>query len=246
MLKKLVAEDYPSPTTVVFDLDNTLYPYPPSHKAALEDALKKLEIATGISRNAVLQGYETARLQIKSQLGATASAHSRLLYFQRTLELLGVRPCISLALDLEQTYWRVFLRNASLFEGARDFLHLLRSKGIKIACVTDLTAQIQFRKLIYFDLDSYFDYLVSSEESGADKPEENSFNTLSEKISLDPKRTWIIGDDVSKDMTGGRRAGYRTFFYRHYYSKNQEYSSEDTDVVFDSFESLGRFVEEIE
>jgi len=77
---------------------------------------------------------------------------------------------IFLALDLEQTYWREFLVNTRLFPGVREFLQQLKSIGIKTANITDLTAQIQFRKMVYFGLDEYFDYVVTSEEAGCDKP----------------------------------------------------------------------------
>ena len=76
---------------------------------------------------------------------------------QRMLKL-WLRSQVLLALDLEQTYWRTFLANAVLFENAKDLLDDLRL-GIPTAIVTDLTAQIQFRKVIYFGLDKYFDFI---------------------------------------------------------------------------------------
>ena len=60
--------------------------------------------------------------------------------------------------------------NTRLFPGVREFLQQLKSIGIRTANITDLTAQIQFRKMVYFGLDEYFDYVVTSEEAGCDKP----------------------------------------------------------------------------
>ena len=70
-----------------------------------------------------------------------------LLYFQRTLENFGMGTQILLTLDLEQTYWSAFLANAGLFPGVKDFILQLKSDGVVTANITDLTSQIQFRKL---------------------------------------------------------------------------------------------------
>ena len=43
--------------------------------------------------------------------------------------------------------------------------------------VTDLTAQIQFRKIVYFGLDHYFDHMVTSERQ-YDKPREEPLRLL--------------------------------------------------------------------
>ncbi|TKW74701.1 MAG: hypothetical protein DI543_23960, partial [Bradyrhizobium icense] len=66
----------------------------------------------------------------------------------------------AIALDLEQTYWRTLMTSARLFHGAEDLLIELRAAGLPLALVTDLTAQIQFRKLVYFGIDRYFDTIV--------------------------------------------------------------------------------------
>ena len=94
---------------------------------------------------------------------------------QAMLENIGLGSQILIALDLEQTYWRTFLSNALIFKGVKEFLEDIRLSSIPTAIVTDLTSQIQFRKVIYFGLDHYFDYIVTSEEAGFDKPHESSF-----------------------------------------------------------------------
>jgi HAD superfamily hydrolase (TIGR01549 family) len=98
------------------------------------------------------------------------------------LEIMGVGSQVLLALDFEQTYWRTFLSHAVLFEGVKELLDDLRLLGIPTAIVTDLTAQIQFRKVVYFNLDHYFDYIVTSEEAGYDKPHPAPFQIALEKM----------------------------------------------------------------
>ena len=80
---------------------------------------------------------------------------------------LGSQPL--LALNFEQTYWRT-LNKAVLFDYAKELFDEFRILSIPIVIITDLTTQIQFRKIVHLELDEYIDYIVTSEEAGYDKP----------------------------------------------------------------------------
>jgi HAD superfamily hydrolase (TIGR01509 family) len=199
------------PKAVVFDTDNTLYLYDSAHSAAMRAIQSKAMSLLSISCQEFDEAYEKARRDVKEKLQGTASSHSRLLYFQRTVEFLGMGTRILLTLDLEQTYWRTFLVNARLFPGVKDFIYRLKSDGIITANITDLTAQIQFRKMVYFGLDEYFDYVVTSEEAGRDKPHNAPFDIVLAKIGVPPSEIWMIGDDPISDIEGAMRAGMVPF-----------------------------------
>ena len=147
------------PAGILFDTDNTLYDYVPAHRAALEAVCKKSVSQLSLTKDEFFETYTEARTQIKNQLGRTASSHSRLLYLQRMMELAGLGSQVLLALELEQTYWRTFLRKAILFDDVIEFLDDLRLLAIPMVIVTDLTAQVQFRKIVYFGLDRFLTLL---------------------------------------------------------------------------------------
>lgn len=203
------------PNAVFFDLDNTLYAYDPAHRRGMETVRGKMIRSFSLRAEVIDKTFEKARDQIKVRLGHTAAAHSRLLYFQRMLELMGLGSQILIALDLEQTYWRSFLNEAHLFHGVHDFLDDLRLYGIPMAIVTDLTAQIQFRKIIHFDLDRYVDCVVTSEEAGQDKPHGLPFTLAKEKLSLAGNTIWMVGDNPLTDVVGGKAAGITTIQKLH-------------------------------
>lgn len=194
------------PDAVLFDTDNTLYSYDPAHRMAMDAVRLKAFRLFGIEGEKFDETFEMARDHIKERLRNTASSHSRLLYFQRMLELMGLGSQVLLALDLEQTYWRTFLSNAKLFEGVKEFLDELRIAGIPSAIVTDLTAQIQFRKIVYFGLDQYFDFIVTSEEAGFDKPHPAPFEIAFQKMQPKGSCVWMVGDNPKTDIFGARRA----------------------------------------
>lgn len=194
------------PAAVLFDLDHTLYEYERPHAEAMVAARAKVARALNVAGPAFEAAFDLARHGVKARLGTVASSHSRLLYFAATMEGLGFGPQPLLALDLEQTYWRTFLGAARLAEGAEDLLIELRAMGVKLGLVTDLTAQIQFRKLVYFGLDRYFDAVVTSEEAGVEKVGGVPFTMAVGKLGLAAGAVvWMVGDSGA-DIGGAKRA----------------------------------------
>ena len=193
------------PNAILFDTDNTLYNYDLAHAVAQKAVREKVTKAFSITPEAFDKAFNEARNQVKTRLGHTAASHSRLLYLQRMLEIIGLGSQVLLALDFEQTYWRTFLSNAVLFDDVKELLDDLRLLDIPTAIVTDLTAQIQFRKVVYFGLDHYFDYIVTSEEAGYDKPHEAPFKIALEKMQPKGNCIWMIGDNPISDILGARQ-----------------------------------------
>ena len=192
------------PDAILFDTDNTLYAYDPAHTAAHKAVREKVVNTFSISSEDFDKTFLDARNQIKARLAGTASSHSRLLYLQRMLEIMGLGSQVLLALDFEQTYWRTFLSNAILFDNVKELLDDIRLIGVPTAIVTDLTAQIQFRKIVYFGLDNYFDYIVTSEEAGFDKPNAAPFQLALQKMRPAGNCIWMIGDSPVNDIQGAR------------------------------------------
>jgi len=230
--------DISIPKAVLFDTDNTLYEYEPANLAAIEAVFLKAKNLIGLDRTTFFKFYNLARLQIKDNLHNTASSHSRLLYFQRMIELLGLKAKLLLALDFEQTFWRTFLANAPLFPHVYEIIDLLKSHNILIGVVTDLTAQIQLRKLTYYGLEDTFDAIVTSEEVGADKPDSKNFTLILSKLKLsNMSDAWMIGDNPRADIFGSKKLGATTFQKIHKGIKVGQ-GEESPDFIFSNYNDL--------
>ena len=204
------------PKAVLLDFDNTIYPYDPPHEAAIAYVRKTMIRDYSLPESDFDVQFAKARNQVKSLLGATASSHNRLLYFKRTLELLGLGSQIQAALNLEQMYWRTFFSRIEVFPGVPEFLDDLRLAAIPLAVITDLTTQIQLRKIVYLGLDHCLDVVVTSEEAGADKPDPRLFRVALEKLLVKERPVWFIGDNPTADMLGAKKAiGAITFQKLH-------------------------------
>ena len=229
------------PVAVLFDIDNTLYDYEPANCAANQAVEGRVIDLFQISTIAYRTSLNQARQDIKNRLGSTASSHSRLLYFQRMIEILGFRPHLSIVLELEETFWNTFFINAPLFPGATEFIQLLRHQTIPLAIVTDLTTHVQLRKLIHFKLEDAFDAIVTSEEVGTDKPEMRNFELILNKLNIKANsgQVWMIGDNPKTDVVGGRTIGAVTFQKIHGTLKIGS-GREAPDYTFKTFTELAR------
>ena len=232
------------PKAIIFDTDNTLYAYSPAHKLALNSVFIKAESLLDIKKDLFEKKFKEARCEVKNRIHNKASSHSRLLYIQRTIELLGFKTELLLTLDLEQTYWRTFLQSCKLYPNIRELLEMLNNLEIKTAIITDLNSQIQFRKIIFFGLEQYFDYVVTSEESGEDKPNKASFELVTRKLKLLPEDCWMIGDNIEADIKGGNNCGFITL---HKYESNKAKSYEKIipDASFNEFGSIIQLIKKI-
>lgn len=234
----LMHKQLPRPRAILFDLDNTLYDYDKAHHQAIKAVEKKALNLLGISSDTFRVLFNQARDEVKKQLGNTGSSHSRLLYFQKLIELFGMKTQVLFALDLEQTYWSEFLSNTTLFPHVVEFLDDVRLSEIPAVIVTDLTAQIQFKKLVYLKIDSYFDYIVTSEEAGADKPSQTIFDYTMQKLNLKDEQVWMIGDNYKADILGAKKCLNAITFLRQYGSIQIGGNYPQADVVFDDFSKI--------
>jgi putative hydrolase of the HAD superfamily len=231
------------PDAILFDTDNTLYPYGPAHTAAQSAVRKKVVKTFSIKKDDFDQAFKEARQQVKHQLKGHASSHSRLLYMQRMLEVLGLGSQVLLALDFEQTYWRTFLSNAILFDEVKETLDDLRLLGVPTAIVTDLTSQIQFRKIVYFGLEYYFDCIVTSEESGFDKPHESSFKLALKKLNPPGDCIWMIGDNALNDIRGAKETIGALTFQKIHDGVVCGKDENEPDAAFKNFKELRKLIE---
>lgn len=195
------------PSLVILDLDDTLYDYATANFAGLTAASEALKSRIGLDSSAFNEQYQIARAKVKERLGGVASSHSRLLYFKTMLEALGIGGHFDLALQLEGTYWRGYLRAMEPTPGSKEFLEVCRQAGLPVVIVTDLTLQVQLRKLIQLGLQHFLYAIVTSEEVGADKPYGAFIKYLTDSLGLDISDTWVIGDDLEKDQGFAASAG---------------------------------------
>jgi putative hydrolase of the HAD superfamily len=201
---------------ILIDLDNTLYEYNSGHNIALDTTIQYISKMYSIPENTLRLSYESGRKQTHRSLHGLASSHSRLLYLQKLIE--DNRISYKYILDFHNIYWDTFIKNMKLYEGVLELFTLFKDKN---CIVTDLTADIQFKKLIQLGLMDNIKYIVTSEESGKEKPHPYIFHLALEKIGLDKTELVYIGDDYEKDIIGATSMGIKAIWLNRQMQKKE-------------------------
>lgn len=196
--------------SVLFDLDNTLYDYDKAHKIAIKAVYTELQKHMKLSYSDFLRLFKLSRTEIHRELAGTASAHNRILYFQRLIEKTHNTVEPSIILKLYDAYWNTLLNNMELRKGALDVLKYCKDNQIKTAIVSDLTTKIQLRKLEKLRISRYVDVLVTSEEAGSEKPHSIMFLLTLNKLGTTPQNSIMVGDNTIADIEGANFVGLTT------------------------------------
>ena len=224
---------------LLLDIDNTLYNYNDAHKIALKQLILATHKKTSKKIAIIKITYIEARTQINIELSETASSHNRLLYIQRMLELLNENS-MNLSLKLYNIYWDTFLDTIKLYNGVLKFMQNHQDK--LICFVTDLTANIQHRKIERLGLYKYANYIVTSEEVGKEKPHPYMFILALKKMGINANEACMIGDSYKKDILGASRLGIQSYWL---YKNNIKNNIKNKLIVgFQNFEELERLINE--
>jgi putative hydrolase of the HAD superfamily len=162
-----------------------------------------------------LKRYNRAKKSIHVRLHGTAASHHRLLYFQKLFEALpsAQQLHVDLAMESNECYWSAFMQKIQLFDGVTEWLTMMKNQNRKIVMVTDLTSQVQFLKIKNLNIGHLFDWIVTSEEAGCEKPHPYIFHLALTKCGLSAEEVCMIGDSYEKDVEGALNAGIPTVIW---------------------------------
>ena len=212
--------------SILLDIDDTLYSYDSAHSVALECVAEFFEKKLKIDKPSFFLSYEKARKQVHIELSETAASHNRLLYFQKMCEFLKINS-LKQGIKLYDLYWDNFIKNLKPFDGVYD---LLKKYKNKICLVTDLTSYIQYRKIEKLKLNDYCNLIVTSEETGKNKPHPIMFMSALKKLGVNANEACMIGDSFDKDIFGANNLGIDAIWV-NYKKKKISYSASSIKEV---------------
>jgi len=200
---------------ILFDLDDTLYGYAPCNEAGLRAAHERLAGEVTASYDDFRACHDEVRLELAEQLEGQAASHNRAIFFKRIAERLVGPGRGSLAVELYDTYWRVFL---DTMEPAPAALQLLQdlSRTHRLALVSNHTTEVQLRKLEALGFEPYFEVVMTSEEAGVEKPDPRIFEQALRLLQVAPADSVMVGDGPGVDLLGAQRAGVRCLLSREF------------------------------
>ena len=144
--------------------------------------------------------YSDSRSWIKRFLADSAASHSRALYFQRFVEIKTGRPNTDLITTLLDGYYSGFYKSMTPFPELKKALTSLQKKNYRLGIITNMQANIQYKKISLLGLGDMFEEIVTSEAVGHEKPHPLIFyHTLSLMGGI-PENTFMIGDSLQHDI----------------------------------------------
>lgn len=183
---------------VAFDLDDTLY----FERDFLESGLKA--VAHELQEQGILKSHEA--LHILHSKPTPAEGIDALVDTINSLH----GACIIPVAEILRIY-RSHFPSIELRVGAAVLLRELQRLRIRIALITDGRSETQRNKIRALGLDDYVnpDFIIISEETGADKTSPGPFNRLAALCPEEDSFVYI-GDNPAKDFHWPNEMGWTT------------------------------------
>lgn len=123
------------------------------------------------------------------------------------------------------------------FSGVEEGLCYLREKGYKLAVVTSKRRNTALRGLRLFDLEKYFDVIISPEDTEKHKPCGEPVLKACEVLELSPEEVLMVGDSHN-DILCGRNAGAKTCLVKYTALPLERLLEHKPDYVIESIEDI--------
>lgn len=190
-------------TTLLVDLDGTVFDFLKSEKVAIKAALKMngipFEDATARRYSEINTVYwsKYERGEIKREE----------IFENRFITLLDEIGITADTKKLSDDYFVELSKGHDLKENAKEVLEKLKEKGYFLVAATNGVSKTQYRRLRDADIEKYFDVVCVSEDAGCQKPQKEYFDYVISKCpEKDRSKMLIIGDRESSDVLGGINA----------------------------------------
>jgi putative hydrolase of the HAD superfamily len=201
----------PTPTTtVLFDLDDTLFDHVATARAALGLLAAGRPALHGVPAEAFYQRYSDLLEELHPQVmsGQLSQLAARQLRFARLLA--PYEPPLAaadLAALVEQHYGH-YQRLRQPVGGALALLQRLKPV-VKVGIVTNNRLAEQQEKLRFLQMTGLVDTLVTSEEVGVPKPDPAIYQVALARLGANPAETVMVGDNWQADVLGALAVGIR-------------------------------------
>ncbi|HEY3909414.1 MAG TPA: HAD-IA family hydrolase [Stellaceae bacterium] len=103
-----------------------------------------------------------------------------------------------------------------LFPGVHETLQRLKQLGVRLALITNGAAEPQRAKVVRFALEERFDHIQIEGEHGFGKPEERAYTHAMTALGVEPRDTWMVGDNLEWEIAAPQRLGIHAIWHDGY------------------------------
>ncbi|WP_082174038.1 HAD family hydrolase [Clostridium niameyense] len=134
--------------------------------------------------------------------------------------------------------YKEYAHNINLKKGAKNFLNLLKYRGIKIAIATSNTTPLVNAVLKNNNILNLFDVITTIDEVSRGKDFPDIYLLTSKKLNIDPKNC-IVFEDILPALKGAKAAGMKVIaVYDTYSSKYKKQMESLADLYINDYDEI--------
>lgn len=214
--------------SIIFDLDNTLYP----EKTYVESGFK--EVAKYLSNK-----YDCNFDSLFSKIMDIFNEDGRGSVFDRLISDFDFNEDVSTLVYI----YRFHFPDISLYPESIPLLNSLK-KDYKLALLTDGRAFVQKRKVEALNIEEYFDEIIFTDILGNDfwKPSVEPYKLALSLLNSEANESCYIGDDPYKDFKAPKQLGMKSIQVKMEeeldYWKKRGYERIESDYVVNNLNEI--------
>lgn len=197
-------------TTVLFDLDDTLFDHMGTARAALAATAAGRASLQGVPVETLYQHYSELLEELHPLVmtGRLPHLEAREQRFARLLAPYEPAASATAAAQLAEQHYGHYQQLRRPVAGALALLQALKP-AYKIGIVTNNRLAEQQEKLRHLGMSTLVDALITSEEVGVLKPDPRIYEVALARLGARPAQTVMVGDNWQADVVGAQAAGIR-------------------------------------
>ncbi len=209
----------PKPSTIFFDLDETLV----ENVTPIQELFSSMyfEFQTELGEDQKDNFFAALRPRIgglwNTMFLSEESPESQLTRaFGESIDALqrhSTKRSSELGREMFDRFCAKSSANVRLHPGATETLANLRELGFTTGIITNGIEQLQLGKIAALDLANQVDHVIVSAQARAHKPAKQVFDYALEKAAVSAELAWQIGDHATNDVAGAIRAGMSGVFF---------------------------------
>ena len=141
----------------------------------------------------------------------------------------------------QRHYLAINGQHAEVYPGVVEGLTLLKSRGLKLACLTNKPTNFALPLLAAKGLDGFFSVVFGGDAFERKKPDPLPLSKTCEALLSLPAQTLMIGDS-SNDAAAARGAGCPVLLVTYGYNHGEPVRAMDADGFVDSLAELARLL----
>jgi len=222
------------PPVIFFDLDDTIIAFGAVAVPVWRELCENYEQQTGKLRaqelleaiRRIARWYWSDR--DRHRHGRLNMEHARRQIVRQAFAELGNTNILD-AYTIAEQYSIERTNRVGLFPGAKETLHTLKDRGVRLALITNGEAAGQNAKIDRFHLRPYFEQIFVEGEVGFGKPEPRIYQLAMDRMQVTPQEVWMVGDNLEWEVDVPQQLG----MYSIWNDWRGKGLPEDSDIVPD-------------